>query len=347
MALEVSFFEIPVSLCSSVVLSNRCHIITAASAIHLTEKHNLQISKATCVNLCHEQNIVANDRVSELGLSDKIDVVDSSFDETPCPSNHYDLAFSQDAFIHAISKEKAYAEAYRVTKPGGAFVFCDLVCGNDPDLTVQELAQFAEKNRINDWLNPSQTIKTCTEAGWSDVKFIDLSTDLRISFQLMLKKVTFVLEHGDTGSSSSRLLLMNYRDSICRRITQIERGVFLWGVFHARKPVFMDLAVKPPVPFVKTNHLIVDTDKNDSDDDRAPDTNVVVVDILKKMPKETIDALPKTVELIITMSAGLDHIDLDACEAKGKCFGSEEAQVVSMLIANSPFLCFHWYRYYC
>ena len=36
------------------------------------------------------------------------------------------------------------------------------------------------------------------------------------------------------------------------------------------------------------------------------------------MSKETIDALPSTVELLITMSAGLDHIDLDACKAKGK-----------------------------
>ena len=135
----------------------------------------------------------AKGRIDELDLTSKINVVDATFDETPCPSNHYDLAFSQDAFIHAISKEKAYKEAYRITKPGGAFVFCDLVCGNDPDLTVQELATFAEKNRINDWLNPSQIIKTCVDAGWLDVRFTDLSTDLRISFQLMLKKVTFVL----------------------------------------------------------------------------------------------------------------------------------------------------------
>lgn len=213
------------------------YLVNTASAIHLTKKHSLQVSEATCVNVCHEQNLNANARISELGLSDKIEVIDASFDDTPCPSNTYDLAFSQDAFIHAISKEKAYAEAYRITKPGGAFVFCDLVRGSGPDLTVLELAQFAEKNRINDWLNPSHIIKTCTAVGWSDVKFIDLSTDLRISFQLMLKKVTFVLEHGDTGNSSSRVLMMNYRDSICRRITQIERGVFRWGVFHARKPV--------------------------------------------------------------------------------------------------------------
>ena len=194
------------------------------------------------------------------------------------------MAFSQDAFIHAVSKEKAFTKAYCVTKPGGAFVFCDLVCGNDPDLTVQELAQFAEKNRINDWLNPNQIVKTCSDAGWADVKFTDLSTDLRISFQLMLKKVTFVLEHGDTGTTSACVLLMNYRDSICRRITQIERGVFKWGVFHARKPVCMDMTVKPPVPFVKTNQLIIDTNE-ENDETRTFEKNILVVDILSKMSK--------------------------------------------------------------
>ena len=316
-----------VHICHMSVLSiSHCQLYwyITASAIHLAEKHSSTITSATCINLCHEQNIVANERAAELNLTDKINVVETTFDETPCPSNHYDLAFSQDAFIHAVSKENAYTEAYRVTKPGGAFVFCDLVCGNDPDLTVQELASFAEKNRINDWLNPNQIVKTCTKAGWADVKFIDLSTDLRISFQLMLKKVTFVLEHGDTGTSSSRVLLMNYRDSICRRITQIERGVFKWGVFHARKPVRMDLAVKPPVPFVKTNHLILDIMNEDIEnvmnekEKKRVETNVVVVDILKRMNKETVEALPSTVELLITMSAGLDHIDLDACKVKGE-----------------------------
>ena len=146
-------------------------------------------------------------------------------------------------------------------------------------------------------------------------QFNDVSTDLHISFQLMLKKVTFVLEHGDSTSNANRVLLMNYRDSICRRVTQIERGVFKWGVIHARTPVVMDLVVKPPVPFVKTNHLIIDA--NDEESGVEPGTIVIIIDILKKMQKEQIDALPSKVELLITKSAGLDHIDLEACKARG------------------------------
>ena len=294
---------------------------SGASAIYLAEKHSQTIAEATIVNICHEQNITARDRAAERNLTDRISIVEASFDNTPCPSNHFDLAFSQDAFIHSISKRQTYAEAYRITKPGGAFVFCDLMCGDNPDLTVLELAQFAEKNRINDWLNPSQTVKTCADVGWSNATFVDLTTDLRISFQLMLKKVTFVLEHGDTGSNVNRVLLMNYRDSICRRITQIDRGVFKWGVVQCRKPVGMEIICQPPVPFKKTNHLILDeTDRKKSlaiGKERVVETNIVVVDILSKMNKDKIDALPSTVELMITMSAGLDHIDMEACKARG------------------------------
>jgi len=128
----------------------------------------------------------------------------------------------------------------------------------------------------------------------------------------MLNKVSFVLERGDPGTNANRVTLMNYHDRICERIAQIDRGFFKWIVIHARKPVFMEMACKPPVPFVNTNNLI----KEDEEDEHY-ETNIVVVDILTKMPKEKIEALPPTTELLITMSAGLDHIDMEACAANG------------------------------
>lgn len=284
-----------------------------AAAIRLVER-NRNIVEATCLNLCHEQNMAAEEKAADKGLAGRIKTVESSFDDTPCPSNYYDLAFSQDAFIHSFTKLMTFTEAYRITKPGGAFVFCDLMCGDNPDLTAEALAQFAQKNRLNDWLDPSQVIDACKTSGWKDVQFIDLTTDLRISFQLMRKKVSFVLEHGDTGKNDNRVQLMNYRDSICHRITQIDRGVFKWGVVHARKPVCMKLACKPPVPFTNSNHLILLEQGND--EKHIQNANVVVVDILQKMSKEKIEALPSTVNLLVTMSVGLDHIDTLTCAEK-------------------------------
>lgn len=291
---------------------------TGAAAIRLCE-HNPFILQATCLNLCHAQNMKALQRAKEASVQNRLEIVDGSFEDVPTPDNSFDLAFSQDAFIHALSKKKTYTEAYRIVKPGGALVFCDLMNGTDPDVSIEEQSSFSKSNLVNDWLTPKENVKACQEAGWRDVHWIDLTTDIRISFQRMLKKVTFVLEHTHIETNMDRVLLMDYRDSICERITQIDRGLFKWAVIHARKPVFMEMACKPPVPFVNTNHMVSEVDScqisESTSNKNQEELNVVVVDILTKMPKEKIDALPSTVELLITMSAGLDHIDMEACAA--------------------------------
>ena len=46
-------------------------------------------------------------------------------------------------------------------------------------------------------------------------------------------------------------------------------------------------------------------------------TDVVVLNIKDQMPRSKILELPTTVRLIVTMSAGLDHIDMDAAQERG------------------------------
>ena len=145
----------------------------------------------------------------------------------------YDISFSQDAFVHAFSKVKTYREALRVTKPGGVFIFCDLMCGNGPDVSEQELATFAATNMVNDWLTPQANVKACQQAGWTDVAFVDLTSDIRISFQLMLKKVQAMIARG--GDGIDMVLLKTYEENLTKRVTQVDRGVFQWGVIHAKK----------------------------------------------------------------------------------------------------------------
>lgn len=287
---------------------------TGASAIRIVQHHD-QVQEATCLNLCHEQNIEASKVAKQRYLTDRISVVDGTYEDAPFPGHSFDLAFSQDAFIHARSKGQAYNEAFRITKPGGAFVFSDLMAGENPDLSEAELQKFRESNSLNDFLDPVANKEALEAAGWKEVHFIDLTSDMRISFQLMLKKVNFILEYGSeygtAGSNMNRVLLRKYSQKIKDRLMQIDKGIFKWCVFHCRKPVVMDLMCKPPVPFVNTSSLIVE-------DDKLKDlSSVAVIDIVTKMPREKIEKLPKTVELLITMSAGLDHIDMQACKDHG------------------------------
>lgn len=207
---------------------------TGAAAMRLCEKHDT-IDKATCLNLCDEQNALATERAGELGLGDRITVVTGTYEECPFEPDSFDIAFSQDAFVHAFSKSGTFKEALRVTKPGGIFVFCDLMCGSGEGVSDEELATFAATNMVNDWLSPEENVKACGEAGWTDVKFVDLTADIRISFQLMLKKVEKIIEDGNPAGIDEKLL-DSYRQNLANRIVQVDRGVFKWGVVHAKKP---------------------------------------------------------------------------------------------------------------
>lgn len=142
------------------------------------------IAKASCVNLCDEQNATALKSATEAKVNERFEVVTTTYDETPFPDNSFDFAFSQDAYVHSFSKVKSYAEALRVVKPGGVFVFCDLMAGNGEGVTEEQYQTFAQTNMVNDFLNPQNNVKACEEAGWTEVKFIDLTADIKTSFQL-------------------------------------------------------------------------------------------------------------------------------------------------------------------
>jgi hypothetical protein len=51
----------------------------------------------------------------------------------------------------------------------------------------------------------------------------------------MLKKVEEILERGGDGIGSD--LLETYKNNLTNRITQVDRGVFKWGVVHGKKPM--------------------------------------------------------------------------------------------------------------
>jgi len=204
---------------------------SGGAANRLVEAHpNLT---ATCLNLCKEQNAAAEKKAAENGLADRVKVVTGTYDDPPFEADTFNFAFSQDAFVHSFSKTKTYGEALRITKPGGVFIFCDLMCGTGEGVSDEELQSFAQTNMVNDWLSPALNVKACQDAGWSDVTFVDLTADIKISFQLMGKKVDKMIANGCEGIDP--VLLKTYKENLAKRVTQVDRGVFQWGVIHAKK----------------------------------------------------------------------------------------------------------------
>ena len=114
-------------------------------------------------------------------------------------------------------------------------MFCDLMCGTGPGVSDDELKTFAQTNMVNDWLSPEQNVKAAEEAGWTDVTFVNLTDDIKKSFMLMGKKVEKMIAT-DAAKDIDPVLLSTYQKNLANRVTQVDRGVFEWGVIHGRKP---------------------------------------------------------------------------------------------------------------
>ena len=81
----------------------------------------------TCLNLSEVQNERNEQFNLERGLDHLIDVVYGSFEEIPLEDNSFDVVWSQDAIVHSSNRDQVVAEAFRVLKPGGHFIFTDLM----------------------------------------------------------------------------------------------------------------------------------------------------------------------------------------------------------------------------
>jgi len=87
--------------------------------------------KVTALNLSEKENQRDREINRQRGLTDKINVVDGSFEAIPADDASFDVVWSQDAILHSGNREKVLQEVARVLKPGGQFVFTDPMQADD------------------------------------------------------------------------------------------------------------------------------------------------------------------------------------------------------------------------
>jgi sarcosine/dimethylglycine N-methyltransferase len=81
--------------------------------------------RVTCLNLSTVENERNRALTESAGLSDRVDVVEGSFESIPEPARSFDYVWSQDAILHSGDREQVMAEAVRVLEPGGEIIFTD------------------------------------------------------------------------------------------------------------------------------------------------------------------------------------------------------------------------------
>ncbi|MFJ1744910.1 methyltransferase domain-containing protein [Streptomyces sp. NPDC088116] len=92
------------------------------SARYLAETYG---SRVLALNLSEVENERNRELNSARGLSERIDVVDGSFEDIPYGDAQVDVVWSQDAFLHSGNRVRVLEEIARVLRPGGHLIFTD------------------------------------------------------------------------------------------------------------------------------------------------------------------------------------------------------------------------------
>jgi|TARA_B110000977_G_scaffold193168_1_gene267750 sarcosine/dimethylglycine N-methyltransferase len=192
--------------------------------------------KVTGYNLGPGQNSLNMERCAELGISHLVDAQVGNINN-PLPqewTNKFDAVWSCEVLCHAGDKVSLFKELVRCLKPGGVFVFSDIMGADGADEAA--LKGFTDRNATTFMGRPSMYIDFVKEAGFKYVTWWDGSNHLERYFRNMLSQIANNRTEMNAKGISDQYL-DNWVSSLTERADiQQEKGVFAWGVFVARKP---------------------------------------------------------------------------------------------------------------
>lgn len=73
----------------------------------------------------------AADLTRRVGLADRVLVIEGNVEDVPLPDASQDAVVSQEALLHVPDIARAFAEGFRVLKPGGRFAFTNWITHRD------------------------------------------------------------------------------------------------------------------------------------------------------------------------------------------------------------------------
>jgi len=200
--------------------------------------------RVTCIDLSKRENETNVLMTKEAGLDHLITVPgERSFCETGEPDGIYDLVLSQDSFLHAGEhRAGAVAEASRVLKPGGSFIFTDIMqAENLPDRSV--LSAVYARIHLKDMGDVAFYTRAAAAAGMELVEFDDRTYELANHYSSILK----VLQSRAPGLVSSGKVSEQYINNMTAGlqawIAAASGGHLRWGYLHFKKSEEPDLTM--------------------------------------------------------------------------------------------------------
>ncbi len=220
-------------------LDANSHILDIGSgycgaARYLAKTYGASVS---ALNLSEVENQRANELNVAAGLAEKITVTDGSFEQIPFATAStsepgFDILWSQDAILHSDKREQVLAEAFRVLKQGGYFVFTDPMQADDCPAGV--LQPILDRIHLSSLGSPGFYRTAAEKLGFEVVEFDDQTNQLVNHYQRVLEeteKFTPALEQKIDPQYVARM-----KTGLTHWIEGGRAGHLAWGIFLLRKP---------------------------------------------------------------------------------------------------------------
>lgn len=88
-------------------------------------------ARVDCLDISEKQNKYNKKKVAQSGLTQLIRVINGNFENIPLDDRSYDIVWCNDALLHCEDREEAIKEVNRVLRPGGWFVFTEVLHGEN------------------------------------------------------------------------------------------------------------------------------------------------------------------------------------------------------------------------
>jgi SAM-dependent methyltransferase len=196
----------------------------------LASHHAGPEGKVIGIDISQREVIHAQARAHERGLDIRFSV--SDMESIPLPDNCMDVVISNGAFCLSPNKERAFAELYRVLKPGGRIAVC----------TTTILSEKLDKNVkwplcMRMFIAKDELEPMCARVGYVNVVIDDTDSKMTYDFPAELQELNPDRNRVHIGSKEFEHLQEYDMDDICARVCVV-----------AQKQVGVPLQAQPEPP---------------------------------------------------------------------------------------------------
>ena len=187
--------------------------------------------RVVALNLSEKENQRNRELNTSQGLDHLIEVVEGSFEDIPYPDNTFDVVWSQDAILHSGQREKVVSEAARVLKPGGEFIFTDIMQAEQvPEGVLQPVY---DRIHLSSLGSLSFYREAAKKNGLKEVAYHDHKRQLPIHYQRVLEETQN--RHKEISESVSESYLEHMKVGLKNWINAGNEGHLIWGILHFQK----------------------------------------------------------------------------------------------------------------